>query len=200
MPSMRPPPGMMPHDFDPHYFHTEADGMDNNMDFAAVLAQHNADPSAIVDGEPEEQDLEPSPQQLQIHEHPGQSASDTAAAAMAQYHTMTIPQTTEQSFMQQQSSEAPGDSRASASGDPQSAQIQRTSSFDDFDPSNPVQEGQSNPNGGQGSPNSANASLNPNGPKPAVGTDEWHKVRRDNHKEGKSALCFTALMLPLSCA
>jgi hypothetical protein len=23
-----------------------------------------------------------------------------------------------------------------------------------------------------------------NGPKPAVGTDEWHKVRRDNHKEG----------------
>ena len=24
----------------------------------------------------------------------------------------------------------------------------------------------------------------PNGSKPAVGTDEWHKVRRDNHKEG----------------
>ncbi|KYG47640.1 hypothetical protein M433DRAFT_62733, partial [Acidomyces richmondensis BFW] len=24
---------------------------------------------------------------------------------------------------------------------------------------------------------------NPNAPKPAVGSDEWHKIRRDNHKE-----------------
>jgi len=180
---MRPPPGMMPHDFDPQYFHTEADGMDNNMDFAAVLAQHNADPSTIVDEEPEGQDMGSSHQHLHVHEHHGQSASDTAAAAMAQYHTMTVPQTTEQSFMQQQTSEVSGERQASASGDPQSAQGQRTSSFDDFDPGNPAQESQSNQNGGQVSPTSANA-LNPNGPKPAVGTDEWHKVRRDNHKEG----------------
>ena len=35
----------------------------------------------------------------------------------------------------------------------------------------------------------ANAVANAGGPgKPAVGSDEWHKVRRDNHKEGKSRL------------
>ena len=31
------------------------------------------------------------------------------------------------------------------------------------------------------------------GSKPAVGTDEWHKVRKDNHKEGKRALIYRTL-------
>ena len=33
------------------------------------------------------------------------------------------------------------------------------------------------------------------GPKPPVGSDEWHKVRRDNHKEGKPAISNHVLSL-----
>lgn len=191
MPNMRAAPGMSVggHDFDPQYF--QGDGMDGNMDFAAVLAQHNADPSGNV--EEEEQDVEDvgqlqhqqqhqhqQQQQLQTGGGAGPSASDTAAAAMAQYHTMTVPQSTEQSFLQQQTIEAAGERQGSSSVDPASAQ-QRTSSFDDFNVS-PMKEGQSTQQNGETSP-TADPS-NPNGPKPAVGSDEWHKVRRDNHKEG----------------
>jgi hypothetical protein len=33
--------------------------------------------------------------------------------------------------------------------------------------------------------NSTPSGRSGNGVKPAVGSDEWHKVRKDNHKEGK---------------
>lgn len=191
MHGMRPPPAMgmgMSSDFDTQYFQMEAgDSADHNMDFAAVLAQHNADPNAI-DDEPDEREEPQSHQQPQTQTGDvGQSASDTAAAAMAQYHTMTVPQTTEQSFMQQtqqqQQSES-GERQASSSVDPQTAQ-QRTSSFTDFDVNSAMKESQTSQNGGQqGSPTAASP-TNPNAPKPTVGSDEWHKVRRDNHKEGE---------------
>lgn len=29
----------------------------------------------------------------------------------------------------------------------------------------------------------------PSRDKPAVGSEEWHRVRRDNHKEGRSRTC-----------
>ncbi|KAK4550585.1 hypothetical protein LTR36_000164 [Oleoguttula mirabilis] len=184
MPQLRAAPGMSnvgTHDFETQYFHTEGDGMDNNMDFAAVLAQHNADPSGAVEDDEQHAQIVG---QAHLHAHggegAGQSASDTAAAAMAQYHVMTVPQTTEQSFMQQQSAEAAGDRQASSSADPASAQ-HRTTSFGDFDIST-TKEGETAQDG-EASPNSAAAGGNPNGPKPAVGSDEWHKVRRDNHKE-----------------
>lgn len=37
------------------------------------------------------------------------------------------------------------------------------------------------------------------GAKPAVGTDEWHKVRRDNHKEGQSCPVENVLLLCIGC-
>ncbi|KAK5120130.1 hypothetical protein LTR85_006611 [Meristemomyces frigidus] len=184
MPQLRAAPGMNMggHEFDQQYFHTGGDGMDNNMDFAAVLAQHNADPGGAVEDDDHDAQIvgQDHLQQAQGGEGAGQSASDTAAAAMAQYHTMTVPQTTEQSFMQQHSVEAPGDRQGSPSADPAGAQ-HRTSSFGDFD-INTSKEGQ-NTQDGETSPTDAAAGGNPNGPKPAVGSDEWHKVRRDNHKE-----------------
>lgn len=76
-----------------------------------------------------------------------------------------------------------GDRGATANSESGNANAQqRTSSFSDFDISQTNNEaGQI---GGSGSPTGANSA---GGPKPQVGTEEWHKVRRDNHKEGKSS-------------
>ena len=164
MASGRSAPGMAQTNdqFEQHYLQTD-DGMDDTdgvMDFAAALAQHGADPndgSHQMDGD-----------------GTGQSASDTAAAAMAQYHTMTVPQSTEQSFMTHNDGDKqPGMPDLSiVNGQP------RHSSFPDFNAS----AIESSPNGDTSPTGAGNGS----GPKPPVGSDEWHKVRKDNHKEGKT--------------
>jgi bHLH factor len=90
----------------------------------------------------------------------GADASSTAAAALAHglYPTMTIPQPTDISFGTQGGSE-------NDRGD--------TSFMDNSQAGGDSFMEQSTPSGrGTGS-------------KPAVGSDEWHKVRKDNHKEGK---------------
>lgn len=142
-------------EFESHYLHTD-DGMDGAgavMDFSAAFTQHGDD------GTNQQGD--------------GKSASDTAAAAMAQYHTMTVPQSTEQSFM----TGTEGD-KQTGSADQSGSNVQhRNSSFGDFDTS----AIQSSPNG-ETSPTNPNASMST--PKPPVGSEEWHKVRKDNHKEG----------------
>jgi bHLH factor len=85
-------------------------------------------------------------------------ASATAAAALAGvYPTMTIPQPTDVSFATQGSDNDRGDS----------------SFMDNSQAGNDSFMEQNTPSG-RGSGN-----------KPAVGSDEWHKVRKDNHKEGK---------------
>jgi transcriptional regulator CBF1 len=83
------------------------------------------------------------------------NASSTAAAALGIYPTMTIPQPTGLQF-QTQSSE----------GDNQD-------SFMDTSQQNESYMDSTAGAGGRGG-----------GPKPAVGSEEWHKVRKDNHKEG----------------
>jgi len=89
------------------------------------------------------------------------NASSTAAAALAGiYPTMTIPQPTDVSFASQVS-EADRNQDSSFLNDSQ----QGGDSF--MENSTPSQ-----PSGGRGS-----------GSKPAVGSEEWHKVRKDNHKE-----------------
>ena len=93
---------------------------------------------------------------------------------------MTVPQSTESAFMTQPTQE-PGDRPGSAGVDPNNPNAQRTSSFGDFDTILP-KDSQTTPNGNI-SP--GGAAGNQNTPKPQVGTEEWHKVRRDNHKEGK---------------
>ena len=83
--------------------------------------------------------------------------ASTAAAALAGiYPTMTIPQPTDVSFATQGSD---------ADRNPDSSFMDNSQQGDSF-------MEQSTPSG-RGS-----------GSKPAVGSDEWHKVRKDNHKEG----------------
>jgi bHLH factor len=159
----RAAPGMAQtsNEFEQHYLQTDdgMDGADGVMDFAAALAQHGADPNNTSGGD-----------------GTGQSASDTAAAAMAQYHTMTVPQSTEQSFM---TGANEGDKQPGSLDQGSSGAQHRNSSFGDFDTS----AIQSSPNGDTSPTSGANAGMS--APKPPVGSEEWHKVRKDNHKEGK---------------
>jgi hypothetical protein len=102
--------------------------------------------------------------------------STAAAALAANMPHMTVPQPTELSF-------------PSTSGT--DAERQLDSSFDmgggsDGDQNPHAQGATYNLDAYQGN-SSAQAQNNDGGGggvKPAVGTDEWHKVRRDNHKEG----------------
>ena len=163
---VRPAPAMnqIGNEFEQHYL--QSDGMgnaDTGLDFSVPLGD-NANPQASGN------------LHLQGNEH---TATDTAAAAMAQYHTMTVPQSTEQSFLAQN----PGDSSADQSGEHGQ---HRTSNFTEFD----VSAVHSSPNGDP-SPLGGASSNAMFGPKPAVGTDEWHKVRKDNHKEGTKDCSIT---------
>ena len=156
-------------DFDHSYLQDDQDG---NIDFAAVLAQHSGDDSMPAPAHPQHH------QQNQGGQDVGQQASDTASAALAQYHTMTVPQPTEQSFMQGHSSD--GGERPSTGSMDQGNGQQRQSSFSDLDFST-MKDSQSGANG-ESSPTGASVGM-AGGPKPTVGSEEWHKVRRDNHKE-----------------
>lgn len=95
------------------------------------------------------------------HEHA--NASSTAAAALAGlYPSMTIPQPTDVSFAAQTSDGERGDSSFNLDHD---ASVQGGDSF--------------NMDGGSGGGRGSSS-------KPAVGSEEWHKVRKDNHKEGEN--------------
>jgi transcriptional regulator CBF1 len=96
------------------------------------------------------------------------NASSTAAAALAGiYPTMTIPQPTDVSFATQASD---------ADRNDQSYNMDDSQANDSF-MDNSV--GGAHSSGGRGSTS---------GSKPAVGSEEWHKVRKDNHKEGKLSM------------
>ncbi len=156
-------------EFEQHYLHTDEDGMANpetNMDFAAAFGQDNTSAQAS--------------NQMPAPAGNGQSASDTAAAAMAQYHTMTVPEATENSFMNEPTNYNLK-TNVSTEQTPSNVQ-QRVAVPAPFDADTSAI--QSSPNG-DASPTGDSSFPNISGtPKPAVGTDEWHKVRKDNHKEG----------------
>lgn len=92
------------------------------------------------------------------------NASSTAAAALGIYPTMTIPQPTDVSFATH-ASDADRNDASYNMGDSQQD--------DGFNMHGST--GGTQPSGGRGSGS---------GSKPAVGSEEWHKVRKDNHKEG----------------
>ena len=118
----------------------------------------------------------------------GANASSTAAAALAGLMpSLTVPQPTELSFASTGSG-PDGDSSFEMSGQ-ENGQNHHS---------------QGTPYNLGGFPGTAahveaaraqaNAMANAGGQgKPAVGSDEWHKVRRDNHKEGK---CNPRFLLP----
>lgn len=100
------------------------------------------------------------------------NASTTAAAALGtMYPTIHVPQPTEETFA------------AQTTGDPDHHQ---EFGHNDMlhanglpDPSGLSQH----PNGVR--PNQPYATTPTSGSKPAVGSEEWHKMRKDNHKEGE---------------
>jgi transcriptional regulator CBF1 len=159
-----------------HYIQADDGNMEESIDFSAMVNN-----SQDV---PEGGDVQHSAGHLQSQgQQGGQENNDTAAAAMAQFHTMTVPQSTESTFLN--TAGEGGDGQAPGEG---GAGGQRTSSFGaEFDTS----AVQGSPNG-EGSP----TGLGPNSSKPAVGSDEWHKIRKDNHKEGKCiAVCFSLRLI-----
>lgn len=157
-------PNGVPLDFESHYVQHPHES-DMPAHFAESLLQHNAGDHGLHSTGPGN----------------GQSASDTATAAL--HYSMTVPQSTDESFMEQAAREAHRDSSATftlGDGPPQDPV-----SYGEFpsleqlkDPSQPQGEAPAI----TGTEDSPSAETNPN--KPAVGTDQWHKVRRDNHKEG----------------
>lgn len=113
----------------------------------------------------------------QIAQHIANANPSTAAAALAaNMPQLTVPRPTELSFP----STSPGTD----------AERHMDSSFDmgggsDGDQHHHTQGAPYNLEAYQGDGAApAQSSDGGGGTKPAVGTDEWHKVRRDNHKEG----------------
>jgi hypothetical protein len=88
------------------------------------------------------------------------NASSTAAAALGIYPTMTVPQSTDVQFAAQNQN---SDNQDSYMDDSQVGN-------DSFG-----MDGSGGPSTGTGR----------TGNKPQVGSEEWHKVRKDNHKEGR---------------
>lgn len=142
-------------------------------DLSRVLYQDN-----MPNSSGSSQDFNAITQQLARHvaNHglPDNSANPTSTALAGIMPQLTVPQPTELSFV------------STASGT--DADRPLDSSFDlggDGGPNHNVQGSPYGMGGFQGPAAQAqNAREASNGgPKPAVGSDEWHKVRRDNHKE-----------------
>ena len=113
----------------------------------------------------------------------GANSSTTAAAALAagMIPQLTVPQPTELSFVSTGSGTDDGDHQLDTAfnmGGQENGQSHHTQGT-------PYNLGnfQGTAAQVQAARDSANAGI-----KPAVGTDEWHKVRRDNHKEGKRSV------------
>lgn len=124
---------------------------------ASFLAAHNASTN--------EDDMQ------QQYGGNNQSVGDTAAAALAHYQ-MTVPQATEISFQQQSST---GDGSSFSMGDHHQGQGMQDFSLE------ALKAATSTSRSGQTTGNESPPASTSH--KPTVGSEEWHKVRRDNHKE-----------------
>ena len=114
-----------------------------------------------------------------IAQHLANASPTTAAAALAaNMPQLTVPQPTELSFQNtghnndvEQQLDPSFDLGGGSDGDQHHHAAGGTYQLEAYHGAGPgdVQSGRDHESGGM---------------KPAVGTDEWHKVRRDNHKEG----------------
>lgn len=140
-------------------------------------APHNANPdltdqatASFLVAHTTDEDMAPS---FDVH-HNGasnpSSVGDTAAAALA-YHQMTVPQPTELQFQAQNS----GDGSFGMADHSQPQTGMQDFSLEALKAA--TQSGRSAQAASSDSPPQSSSH------KPQVGTEEWHKVRRDNHKE-----------------
>ncbi|KAI1490058.1 hypothetical protein F5X96DRAFT_575374 [Biscogniauxia mediterranea] len=96
------------------------------------------------------------------------NASSTAAAALGtMYPTLHVPQSTEETFAAQATADSENHSEPSYG-------------HNDIIPSENLNDTSNNSTSQQPSQNGVRNNTNP---KPAVGSEEWHKLRKDNHKE-----------------
>lgn len=108
------------------------------------------------------------------------NASSTAAAALV-YPTIHIPQTTEETFAAQVGLELEQQQHHPEGGYAPDVSHSDGLPMDGL-PSHPAMQTTNGMHHEQ-----RYSSSTPN-PKPAVGSEEWHKMRKDNHKEGKHQL------------
>ena len=104
------------------------------------------------------------------------NSNSNSASGLGMMPQLTVPQPTELSFV--------------STGSGPDADRQLDASFDlvDNGQNHNLQGSPYGMGGFQGTSSqvqNARESSNGGGTKPAVGSDEWHKVRRDNHKEGE---------------
>lgn len=128
------------------------------------------------------------------------SATSTAQAALGMYPTLHVPPSTEEQFAAQAAAEASEHNHDGSFNTSDVAQHQQQPPPQPHQqhqqqgpPPHPdalmddpqVQNQQPPPNGVQ--PQGPRYSAGPStpNPKPTVGSEEWHKMRKDNHKEGK---------------
>ncbi|OAA38597.1 Helix-loop-helix protein that binds the motif CACRTG [Metarhizium rileyi] len=100
------------------------------------------------------------------------NATSTAQAALGMYPTLHVPPSTEEQFAAQSTTD--GEPHADTPFNPEIAP-------DMMDPTAVAQ--QSPANGVQPAGHRYSTSSATSNPKPTVGSDEWHKMRKDNHKE-----------------
>ncbi|KAF2145984.1 uncharacterized protein K452DRAFT_104341 [Aplosporella prunicola CBS 121167] len=139
---------------DEMHHHANAD-----LDFTAQLAQHATDHS--------------------LHQNGGgnpANASDTAAAALSHHFQMTVPQSTENIFQNQSTGGDNDRGLGSSFGMGEHNMHQTPHGMSDYGLDALSKSNTQNAPSNESPPSST-------GQKPAVGSEEWHKVRRDNHKE-----------------
>lgn len=120
------------------------------------------------------------------------NATTTAQAALGMYPTLHVPPSTEEQFSAQVAVDTVdhGHENAFKHDTPFSTDVtQQTDSLMD---SAVNQNAPPPPNGVQSHPPPPPPHARyviqppPSNPKPSVGSEEWHKMRKDNHKEGKN--------------
>ncbi len=140
---------------------------------AAAMSNHLEAAAAFM--EPTGMSAEFSALQQATSDHPDAAdpanASSTAAAALgSMYPTLHVPQPTEETFAAQ--------AAAGADAYPAS-EVGHPDGLPGLDSVGQVQQG------ANGIRQEARYQPPMSGPKPAVGSEEWHKMRKDNHKEGR---------------
>jgi hypothetical protein len=160
--------------------------------FADALVQHNAGDHGVHDHSLHDHNVHPQGPTN------GQSASETANAAL--HYSMGVPQNHDESFLTHNDGHRESSATFSleaGAGQPNPESYGEFSGLEQLkENTQPQQQQQQAPpqtsalGTTEGSP-----SATPSGLRPAVGTDEWHKVRRDNHKEGKSSLQIITLSI-----
>jgi hypothetical protein len=123
------------------------------------------------------------------------NATSTAQAALGIFPTLHVPSSTEEQFAAQASAEAEHNHDNTFNPD-----VNGPEGLMDTSPMG--QTPQQGPTNGVQTPGHRFSVSGPSSnPKPSVGSEEWHKMRKDNHKEGTHRiLCLgVTILINLTC-